>query len=36
MADAQKTIELIFQGVDKTGAATAAAAKNRESFGGSL
>ena len=25
MADAQKTIELIFQGVDKTGAATAAA-----------
>lgn len=36
MADAQKTIELIFQGVDKTGAATAAAVKNLESFGGSL
>lgn len=36
MADAQKTIELIFQGVDRTGAATAAAVKNLESFGGSL
>ena len=36
MADAQKTIELIFQGVDKTGAATSAAVKNLESFGGSL
>ena len=36
MADAQKIIKLIFQGVDKTGAATAAAVKNLESFGGSL
>lgn len=36
MADAQKTIELIFQGVDKTGAATQAAVRNLESFGGSL
>ncbi len=36
MADAQKIIELIFQGVDKTGAATAAAVKNLDSFGGSL
>jgi hypothetical protein len=36
MADAQNIIELIFQGVDKTGAATAAAVKNLESFGGSL
>jgi TP901 family phage tail tape measure protein len=36
MADAQNIIELIFQGVDKTGAATTAAVKNLESFGGSL
>lgn len=36
MADAQRTIELIFQGVDKTGAATQAAVRNLESFGTSL
>lgn len=32
MADAQKTIDLIFNGVDKTGAATLSALKNAESF----
>lgn len=36
MADAQKTIDLIFNGVDKTGAATQAALKNAEKFTGSL
>lgn len=36
MADAQKTIELIFQGVDKTGAATQAALNNAEKFSSSI
>ena len=36
MADAQKTIELIFQGVDKTGAATQAALSNAEKFSSSI
>ena len=36
MADAQKTIELIFQGVDKTGAATQAALNNLGKFSGTV
>jgi len=36
MADAQKVIELIFQGVDKTGAATQAALDNAQKFSGSI
>jgi TP901 family phage tail tape measure protein len=36
MADAQKTIELIFQGVDKTGAATQSALENAQKFSGSI
>lgn len=36
MADAQKTIDLIFNGVDKTGAATLSALNNAKSFTGSL
>ena len=36
MADASKTIELIFQGVDKTAAATQAALRNLESFSGGV
>jgi len=36
VADAQKTIELIFQGVDKTGAATQAALNNAEKFSSSI
>lgn len=35
MADASKTIELIFNGIDKTGAATQAALRNLESFSSS-
>ena len=36
MADAQKTIDLIFNGVDKTGAATLSALNNAKSFTSSL
>lgn len=36
MADAQKTIDLIFNGIDKTGAATMAALGNASKFTGSL
>lgn len=36
MADAQKVIELIFQGVDKTGAATQSALENAQKFSGSI
>lgn len=36
MADAQKTIDLIFNGIDKTGAATLAALDNAKKFTGSL
>ena len=36
MADAQRTIELVFEGVDKTGAATQAALKNTQQFAGSI
>ena len=36
MADAQKTIDLIFNGIDKTGAATIAALDNAKKFTGSL
>ena len=36
MADAQRTIELIFNGVDKTGAATAAAISNMKGFSSSI
>lgn len=36
MADAQKTIDLIFNGVDKTGAATLSALNNAKSFSTSL
>ncbi|MCB8747703.1 phage tail tape measure protein [Rhodoferax sp. U2-2l] len=36
MADAQKTIDLIFNGVDKTGAATLAALDNARKFSGSV
>lgn len=36
MADAQKTIDLIFNGVDKTGAATMAALDNAKKFTGAL
>jgi TP901 family phage tail tape measure protein len=36
MADAQSVVELVFQGVDRTGEATAAALRNVDSFGGSL
>lgn len=36
MADAQRTIDLIFNGVDKTGAATIAALNNAEKFTGAL
>ncbi len=36
MADAQRTIDLIFNGVDKTGAATLAALSNAEKFSTSL
>lgn len=36
MADAQKVIELIFQGVDKTGAATLSALDNAQKFSGSI
>lgn len=36
MADAKRTIELVFEGVDKTGAATQAALKNTEKFAGSV
>ena len=36
MADAQKTIDLIFNGIDKTGAATMAALGNAQKFTGSL
>ena len=36
MADKQSTVELIFQGVDKTGAATQSALRNAERFTGSL
>ncbi|HEX5806100.1 MAG TPA: phage tail tape measure protein [Macromonas sp.] len=35
MADASKTIDLIFNGIDKTGAATQAALSNLEKFAGS-
>ena len=36
MADAQKTIDLIFNGVDRTGAATLAALDNARKFSGSV
>lgn len=36
MADAKKTIELVFEGVDKTGAATQAALKNVQGFSSSV
>lgn len=36
MADAQRTIDLIFNGVDKTGAATLSALSNAEKFSSSL
>lgn len=36
MADAQRVIELVFQGVDRTGAATQAALDNLGKFGGNL
>ena len=36
MADAQRVVELIFQGVDKTGAATQAALQNAQTFTKSL
>ncbi len=36
MADKKSTVELIFQGVDKTGAATQSALRNAERFTGSL
>lgn len=36
MADAQKTIDLIFNGIDKTGAATQAALGNAQKFSSSL
>ena len=36
MADAKRTIELIFEGVDKTGAATQAALKNTKDFAGNI
>ncbi len=36
MADAKRTIELVFEGVDKTGAATQAALKNTQQFAGSI
>lgn len=36
MADAQKTIDLIFNGIDKTGAATMAALDNAKKFTGSV
>ena len=36
MADAQKTIDLIFNGIDKTGAATMSALENAGKFTGSL
>lgn len=36
MADAQKTIDLIFNGIDKTGAATLAALNNTKKFTGSV
>lgn len=36
MADAQKTIDLIFNGIDKTGAATLSALDNTKSFTGSV
>lgn len=36
MADAQRTIELIFEGVDKTGAATLSAIKNTNAFAANL
>jgi len=36
VADAQKVIELVFKGVDQTGAATQAALKNLQSFSGSM
>lgn len=36
MADAQRTIDLIFNGIDKTGAATQAALNNLGKFGGNV
>lgn len=36
MADAKRTIELVFEGVDKTGAATQAALNNTQKFAGSV
>jgi len=36
VADAKRTIELIFEGVDKTGAATQAALKNTKDFAGNI
>lgn len=36
MADAQRTIDLIFNGVDKTGAATQAVLNNLDKFGGNV
>lgn len=36
MADAQRTIDLIFNGVDKTGAATQAALNNTKKFAGNI
>ena len=36
MADAQRTIDLIFNGVDKTGAATQAALNNLDKFTGNV
>lgn len=36
MADAKRTIELVFEGVDKTGAATQAALNNTQKFAGNI
>ena len=36
MADAKRTIELVFEGVDKTGAATQSALNNTQKFAGSV
>jgi len=36
MADAQRVVELIFRGVDQTGAATQAALRNMQTFSGSV
>lgn len=36
MADAKRTVELVFQGVDKTGAATQAALNNTNKFAGNI